>query len=719
MRRLRLSCLHRSLLSMRRLPCWAAVIGVLLIPGGAGAAEPDGAEPDGAATASEPAERSDPDAGRPSVFEMPRYTAILYQAGRAFLAGDTERAIEIFRSLIERYPNHAPLHVDLAITLLRDGQPDAALEILARAVDLGYPPPAGLLRALGSADIADSELFQRLSRNASKSKPPDPTAEAEPALVKGRVARVSESNTRWDPERGLLISEFRFPEAPADRLVMKKRKGKAKRAMRFLNALYTNGKAAGNHKDLYDNRDDNHSRLGSGGFPQFSRIRYSEAARKAGLHYGPNTSILFDAITFGNSSTALVKRGARSMARHMLTMKGGPKRLFQQYTANHIYVYPEHRDHDGGRGDLFPANTSYMVISQGSSGSDRAFLRAIATILAALPPAVKDRLRKVDLIAPTVQMILRRGMKRVRSDSDYLSPIAHPTVFRGKDIELVRMIRLAQTLTPETIPPMVKLTLLHDLGSIGGFDTPRPVRSERLFTTPSAIGRIARANRQERRMTVSVGGTRDPNGRALSFHWRVLRGDADRVRIEPRDEAGRVVDLVIPWQSRAPVPGRPDLMSSRVDIGVFADNGAQISAPALVSLHFPQERLNRFDESGRLLATDYTHPDVRDRYFDPRLYARRHWEDVYHYDSEGELLGWTRTWRKPKKPPEVIHYTRHGARVLSRDSKGRPLRAGKVRYETAGTGYRKHVTVHETGEVIEYRYSGPDDRRGEPTTVTN
>ena len=34
-------------------------------------------------------------------------------------------------------------------------------------------------------------------------------------------------------------------------------------------------------------------------------------------------------------------------------------------------------------------------------------------------------------------------------------------------------------------------------------------------------------------MTVSAAETRDPNGRPLAFHWRLLQGDPDRVAIEP------------------------------------------------------------------------------------------------------------------------------------------------------------------------------------------
>ena len=65
------------------------------------------------------------------------------------------------------------------------------------------------------------------------------------------------------------------------------------------------GRAAGNHGDLYDNRDRGHSKLDPGAHPQLAFVGYSEAARAADLDYGLNESLAFDHPTFGNSSTAI------------------------------------------------------------------------------------------------------------------------------------------------------------------------------------------------------------------------------------------------------------------------------------------------------------------------------------------------------------------------------------------------------------------------------
>ena len=48
-------------------------------------------------------------------------------------------------------------------------------------------------------------------------------------------------------------------------------------------------------------------------------------------------------------------------------------------------------------------------------------------------------------------------------------------------------------------------------------------------------------------MTVSAAETRDPNGRPLTFAWRLLQGDPAHVRITPSAD-GREAVLEFDWQ---------------------------------------------------------------------------------------------------------------------------------------------------------------------------
>ena len=110
------------------------------------------------------------------------------------------------------------------------------------------------------------------------------------------------------------------------------------------------GRAAGNHGDLYDNRDRGHSALKPEAHPQLAHVAYAPAAQAADLDYGLNDRLDFGAPTFGNSSTAITAGPHwRSLPRQALTRPdgAGPFRLWQTAAANAVYVHPAHRDYGG------------------------------------------------------------------------------------------------------------------------------------------------------------------------------------------------------------------------------------------------------------------------------------------------------------------------------------------------------------------------------------
>ena len=113
--------------------------------------------------------------------------------------------------------------------------------------------------------------------------------------------------------------------------------------------------------------------------------------------------------------------------------------------------------------------------------------------------------------------------------------------------------------------------------------------SEQLFDTPAAIARIWRSRACTRAMTVSAEETADPNGRPLSFEWRLLQGDPARVRITPAED-GRTARIEIDWHEPFPISKDNPIRSARVDIGVFANNGVHDSAPGDPQHGLPQPR---------------------------------------------------------------------------------------------------------------------------------
>ena len=397
----------------------------------------------------------------------------------------------------------------------------------------------------------------------------------------------------------------------------------------LLNQWYAEGSAAGNVDDHYDNRDRGHSRLEIARFPQLSEVTYSDAERAERADWGAQREVV-PHVTIGNSSTAVyVKETGSNVRTWYYHADQGMRFLYTQYRANNLYVYPEHHDHDPGHngnpgfGDLFPTNSPYVVISQGSSGSDKPFLRAFVQTLAAFRPQVKQRLIAVGLLMPTLQAIFRASNTQVAEPEVYFTGRAHPTAFRRHQLDPLKMVLAAHALTVDAVPPLVRLTVRResDPGRLPGFDA----TTEKLSGTPCVIARIVRGPAQVRRLVVSAAGTFNPGRRPLTFRWAVLRGDPERIAIRTRAN-GAVAELTVPCHDRRAIEPGAKLASNRVDIGVFASAGHGWSAPAFVTFYTLDNELRTYDDDGRLLEIYYgsskLHLGVRDWSALLQLFAR-------------------------------------------------------------------------------------------------
>lgn len=494
-------------------------------------------------------------------------------------------------------------------------------------------PPADRITARPRTTVTFS-----LAAPASRPTPPDtPTAQATPptyavagVLRNGRAAPLPpnlglDANTgafSWTPtesQAGSYEVAFLVRRAGGDESQTVRRidvtPGESTtdggEVGKLLRAWWRDGAAAGNVGDFYDNRDGGHSQLNTARFPQLDRIEYPPELRKRRLHWGLQVHFIHPAVTFGNSSTASGDMAFGSNPRHALLSPRAVDVLYQQYRRAHLYVYPEHRDHDpghngrGGYGDLFPANIPYVIISQGSSGSDQPFLSAAAHTLAAFRPETKRRLIETGLLMPAVQMILRSCSRKLKEPAEYLTGAAHPTAFEGGDVDALKMVRMAHAMPAEAIPPMIQIAVLEEDAAVEGRDYFDAGRLEKLFDTPAAIARIVRSVRYSRRMVLSAEKSFDANGRAIKFHWVVLRGDAERITVKPLNAAGSRVELLVPWHDRRPVQPGSKLQSNRVDIGAFVDNGAYYSAPGFVSLFYLDSEARTYRADGRVLEVAY------------------------------------------------------------------------------------------------------------------
>ncbi|MFQ8431928.1 hypothetical protein [Amaricoccus sp. W119] len=682
------------------------------------------------------------------LFAMPRIAEQTRAASARIQAGDLDGAAAILDRLARDHPRIGLLEANRATLLALRGDTEAAVGALRAAAARGYDGIAALaadpifsviardprIAALAAAEtLAKTQVETGTTTGAggrTGAASPHPgtpdgtttetTAGAQPeefpgdttpadrplprpllglaplrmAPVTDGEAPVSGANTVWDPVAERLRASFAFPAQATGPVVPDRNTN----ATDLLREHHARGRAAGNLGDLYDNRDRGHSALDPKDAPQLARVTYSPTARAADLDYGLGDRFLFGAPTLGNSSTAITG-GAfwRSLPRLAMTRADGtgPLRLWQNARANALYIYPAHKDYGPEDGDLFPANTPYLIVSHGSSGSDQPFLEAVAMIYAAYRPDTKARLVTEGLLVPMTQMVFRRSLQSVRSRADYFSAAAHPAAYEAYDINLARMVSLANSIRPGDIPPQVRIAVTaEDLG-VQGLDFFGEGLSEQLFDTPAAVARIWRSRVHTREITLDAGETADPNGRDLSFEWRLLAGDPEKVRITPSED-GRSARIALDWHEPFPISEDNPVTTHRVDIGVFANNGVHDSAPAILSVHFPpgETRVYETGPDGAARIASIAPRDVAGDtegnaagaaggakpYADPMLLPRADWRDDYLYAEDGMPLGWIRTWtsgateafdavghRLGPEGPEPVSYP------LRQDAEGRLL----------------------------------------------
>ena len=628
----------------------------------------------------------EPPSSMPGVFDLPRKHAqrarLQMQILALFEAGDYAEAEDMCVQLVALMPRDPGGHYNLACARARQGKKARALQSLGKAVLFGFNDVEHIKQDPDLEPLRGDERFAELLENAATGeRPPDPWKRSvKPSPVEDGKAVVTEDNVAWDGRLGVFRTHFQFSGKRDEIDASKNGKPIVGHGPvgKLLREWYAEGTSAGNQGDFYDNHDADHSNMAYGQFPQLTRIEFSEEAKRRLLHSGLQNRFIHPGVTLGNSSTAITGGPFwRSQPRLAYTDPRMATLLYAQYVHSHLYVYPEHRDHDvgengdGGYGDVYPANTPYLIISQGSSGSDRVFLDAVACTLAAFRPEVKRKLTKAGTLMPTVQMILRSCYKSGVEPADYRNGETHPTVFDGKKIDVLKMVKMAHRIKLDETPPMVQLRVIEEDEPVVGRDYFAPAPRQKLFTTPSAIARVHRTTRHTFRMVVSAEGSRDLDGRKLTWHWKVLRGDADAITIRPLNDDRSIAELIVPYHARRPVRPNSPMESSRVDIGVFAHNGKHYSAPGFVSFVSLDNEERRYDEKNKIQSIQYNDGN----YSDPLIALAKSWRDEYKYDEAGQLVGWTR-----HRGGATEDFTPQGALIKTRDDRGRPRLTRPVQY---------------------------------------
>src|SRR5262245_8484972 len=356
------------------------------------------------------------DPPQPSVFRAPQiqvnYTLQQREIHSLLQKKDYDTAAQRCETAIKLAPQYPTAYYNLSCIYALQGKKDDALEQLEKAIEHGFNDVKHIKEDTDLESLRKEERFAKLLAKAEKARPPLlwPT-KVEPGTVKEGAVEVTEKNTAWDLPNGVFRVAFKV-DPPEKETPIIKGHGEVGDLLR---QWQKDGTAAGNAGDLYDNHDGDHSNMDYAAFPQLTRIEFSKEAQAQRLHSGLQTWFFYNVVTIGNAAPAMTGGPFwRSQPRLAYTQPRTPLVIYNQYVNNHLYFYPEHRDHDpghngqgDGHGDVYPANTPYVLISQGSSGSDRPFMDAIACALAALRPEVKRSLVKEGLLMPTVQMIFR------------------------------------------------------------------------------------------------------------------------------------------------------------------------------------------------------------------------------------------------------------------------------------------------------------------------
>jgi hypothetical protein len=473
---------------------------------------------------------------------------------------------------------------------------------------------------------------------------------------------------------------------------------------------HAEGAAAGNTGDFYDNRDRDHSPLDLSPYPQLDIVTYTDEQRKQRVDWAAQGSILKQ-VTFGNSSTSAPVLQGGSNPRHYYTHPRGMEFLYQQYRNNNLYIYPAHHDHHPGHngkpfyGDVYPANCPYLITSQGSSGTDQPFMRAIPFTLAAFRPQVKKKLIETGLLMPTLQMIFRSTNKHLKDPKEYLTGKAHPIVFDGSWVSDLKMVQTAHEITLENIPPMIQLKVVEEDSAADGMDYFEPGKSEKLCDTPASIGRVVRGGKYVRRMVVSAEASFDVNKKPLTYTWVVLRGDAGHIQIKPKNTSGSVVELLVPYNERWTAESPVKIETNRVDIGAFVHNGTYYSAPGFVTFFSLDDEARTYDATGRLLEIGYGVGDTE--------LSVSNWEACFEA-LKMDAADWaTQLLKKQFKAEELAGIVRAGEEYKPA---ARRLAAARATSEVAAAARSKADAVLKAAEAsLKAAQKAHDDKQSQVT----
>lgn len=618
----------------------------------------------------------------------PRHCVLRQQLVDSLQRGDRSAMEATCREALELMPTDPTWRYNLACALAQRYAIGLAMTELEKAVTCGWRDADAIVKDPDFTPLHKQPRFAEIvaKARALKDKPVPGLPQAAPVrATTGGTVTFAATNLVWNFDVGCFEALLDLKPAAQPIAALASRFGASKpvsRATSLVTAWLSEGTAAGNAGDLYVNRDAAHSLVKTSDFPLLTSVKFDAAGTAAGADVDhPNTLFPPGHAVFGNASRGRVA-GAywRSLGRASMTEPGFAARMDMLYRNNQFWIFPSVKDHDPkALGDVFPAAAPFQLISEGMSWSDQPFIRAALAASAVLPPPTKEAVLRRGLMGPTLQWLFRRTQPGVQSEADYLSPRAHPTAFNvTNNLDETALVTAAHALRPEQIPPFVALTVVNSRTFPVRY--PHPVKDypdvlpEILYATPSSVAIILRAPGGVRtflfQARTDIKPTEDATD-APEFAWRVVHGDATRVKIStPLGETFNT-----PERGFAQIDVDRRGLTNRIDVACFAKTaGTAYGAPSIISFYpLPLER-RVYRADGQIDSIDYT--NTEQAYCDPSLALPRRWKDVYVYTPDGKPRGFVRTFGGQTNAA----FTVTGERILERDADGRPSQTVPVRY---------------------------------------
>lgn len=470
-----------------------------------------------------------------------RHDALRGEFIAAMAKGDADAMEDASRRGIELMPDDPTWRYNHACSLARRGERSAALDELDRAVSMGYRRPDEIaadadLKTL-SADPRFKDLVERARRPGFGLDIAGPL-ESVPAMgTSGQPVALGAQNMKWNFDRGYFEADVSLDgtDAPFSRM-------------------------------LYHNLDDNHSTLVVTNYPGLSRVMVNKEGAEKGV--GQNyPQIRFPYPVFGNCSRSYTRGPLwRSLPRALMTVESRRLRAMHEfYMSNQVWAYPAASDYKfetNSFGDVYASVTPYWILTEGHSWTDRPYLDAALDAVKAMTSATKDDIVRRGLLAPTLQMLLRKSLKGVRDESDYLTAKAHPTAFPPNGIDRPRLRKLAAALRPDTVPPVANIVGIGSQPVLEPSEVP-----EMLYATPCAAALVLRSPDTLRSFAIRASG-------GAEYAFAAVHGLEGAARVEQVRPDSAIVKL-----DRLKMTP-----TNRVDVAVFARNpGTQWGAPAFVS----------------------------------------------------------------------------------------------------------------------------------------